>query len=264
MLRPMRLLRPVSRVASYALALLCFGGCSTVQPPATQTSSPAGLNLPGPDVPLPGAGPFRRADWFERLWNERRAHFAARLQQDRGAIVFLGDSITQGWGDDLGGSFADARVANRGIGGDTSRGVLYRLAEDVIAVQPRAVVLLIGTNDIEEGATPEVIRNNVALIISSLRQAQPRLPIFLCEVFPSSERMRRPAATIRELNRLYAELAQKTDGVTLVPTYAVFADAKGDAKEAEFPDLLHPNDAGYAKWAGAVRPVLQQAGLLER
>ena len=82
MLRPMRLLRPLSRVASYVLALLCFGGCSTVQPPATQTSSPAGLNLPGPDVPLPGAGPFRRADWFERLWNERRAHFAARLQQD--------------------------------------------------------------------------------------------------------------------------------------------------------------------------------------
>ena len=56
------------------------------------------------------------------------------------------------------------KVANRGISGDTTRGMLIRLKEDVLALQPSAVVLLMGTNDLEEGATPEVIAGNLKLI----------------------------------------------------------------------------------------------------
>ena len=51
--------------------------------------------------------------------------------------------------------------------------------------------------------------------------------------------------------------------VTLVETYTLFADAAGDAKQEEFPDLLHPNKAGYAKWAAAIRPVLATLGFVE-
>src|SRR5688572_25555958 len=98
--------------------------------------------LPASDDGLPGAGPVRRFDWFQKLWLQRRTQWAQNVEKDQGALVFLGDSITQGWGDTMGGAFAPARVANRGISGDTTRGVLIRLQEDVLAVKPSGVVLL--------------------------------------------------------------------------------------------------------------------------
>ena len=129
--------------------------------PAATAATPAfdpKLAIPATNDGLPGAGPIRRYDWFTRLWQERRNQWAARVQQDQRAVVFLGDSITQGWHDDLDGSFPELKVANRGISGDTTRGVLIRLQEDVLALHPRAVVLLIGTNDLEEaGGNPWVV-----------------------------------------------------------------------------------------------------------
>ena len=65
------------------------------------------------------------------------------------------------------------KVANRGISGDTTRGILLRLQEDVLALDPAAVVLLAGTNDLEEGATPEVIAGNLELILAGLESTTP-------------------------------------------------------------------------------------------
>src|SRR5262249_5938215 len=65
------------------------------------------------------------------------------------------------------------------------------------------------------------------------------------------------------LNQLYAARVKGNAQVTLIETWPLFADAQGDAKLAEFPDLLHPNLAGYAKWAAALRPVFATLGLLE-
>src|SRR6186997_1611641 len=65
----------------------------------------AGIELPATDDGLPGAGPIRRYDWFKGLWNERRSVWSKSIPQDQKAVVFLGDSITQGWGDDLHGAF---------------------------------------------------------------------------------------------------------------------------------------------------------------
>ena len=224
----------------------------------------AGLSIPSSDDGLPGAGPIRRYDWFQRLWLEKRTRWAARVEADRHAVVFLGDSITQGWGDDLGGAFPGMKVANRGISGDTTRGLLVRMKEDVLALKPSAVVLLIGTNDLEEGADPAVIAANLRLILQRLREQDPFVPVVLCQVFPSSASKKRPADKIREINRLYAEIKKGDRNTFLLETWPLFADAQGDAKAAEFPDLLHPNAAGYAKWAAALRPVLGTLGFLER
>ncbi len=222
------------------------------------------LEIPATDEGLPGAGPIRRYDWFRNLWLEKRSTWATRVEQDRHAVVFLGDSITQGWGDDLGGAFPGLKVANRGISGDTTRGILVRMKEDVLALRPAAVVLLIGTNDLEEGADPAVIAANVRLILQRLREQDPFVPVVLCQVFPASATVRRPADKIREINRLYAEIKKGDRNTFLLETWPLFADAKGDAKSAEFPDLLHPNPAGYAKWAASLRPVLGTMGFLER
>jgi lysophospholipase L1-like esterase len=220
-------------------------------------SRPPG-ELPEIDDGLPGAGPIRRADWFRDVWRKRHLAWAEHARRDEGAVVFVGDSITQGWGEDLGGSFPGLKVANRGIDGDTSRGVLIRLDGDVLALHPRAVVLLIGTNDIEEQAAPETIAGNVKLIVAALEASGPKLPIMLCKVFPSSPRKKRPRETIRALNGLYSDLAKADPRVELVETWTVFADESGDARPSEFPDLLHPNAAGYEKWARALRPALSR------
>ena len=177
--------------------------------------------------------------------------------------MFLGDSITQGWGDDLGGSFPGVKVANRGISGDTTRGVLIRLKEDVLALQARGVVLLIGTNDLEEKADPETIAGNLKLILAELKKHNAKMPIVLCQVFPSSASKKRPADKIKKVNQLYAAAVKGDAQVTFIETWPLFADAQGDAKPEEFPDLLHPNKAGYAKWAAALRPILATLGFVE-
>jgi lysophospholipase L1-like esterase len=261
--------RPLPRHAavvagfSFLLAALFTSGCVSPSKPATATYSAASFEVPATDEGLPGAGPVRRADWFQKTWRDRRQGFAATEQKDRGSVVFLGDSITQGWGDKLIPSFAGVHVSNRGLSGDTTRGVLVRLPEDVLALKPSAVVLLIGTNDLEESATPEVIAGNVKLILDSLHQHSPQMPVVLCAVFPSSATKKRSAEQIKQLNQLYRTLIRDQPQVTYLDTWTLFADAQGDAKSEEFPDLLHPNAAGYAKWTAAVRPVLATLGFLE-
>ena len=184
---------PITGIRTRSLAAACFllTFGATVAPAAQAAASTQAedrFSIPATDDGLPGAGPIRRYDWFQKLWRERRSAWAARVEQDQGAVVFLGDSITQGWGEGLGAAFPGVKVANRGISGDTTRGVLFRLQEDVLALNPAAVVLLIGTNDLEEGATPEIIAGNLKLILADLKQHNPKMPIVLCQVFPSSAR----------------------------------------------------------------------------
>ncbi len=223
----------------------------------------AGVEIPATDDGLPGAGPIRRYEWFQDLWKKKREGWATRVQGDKGAVVFLGDSITQGWGDDMGRAFGELKVANRGISGDTTRGMLVRLKEDVLALEPRAVVILAGTNDLEEKATPEVIAVNMKLLLAALKTHRADMPVILCKVFPASASKSRPADAIKKINGLYAAVVKDQPQVTLVETWKNFADEKGDAIPAEFPDLLHPNEAGYKKWAAAIRPVMATLGLVE-
>lgn len=252
--------------SSLVLCLLCATNLHFTLPtqaataPAAQASALEHLALPESDKGLPGAGPLRRADWFKELWNTRRAEWAGQVQKDQGAVVFLGDSIIQGWGD-LGNAFAGIKVANRGISGDTSRGVLIRLQEDVLALRPRGVVLLIGTNDLEEKAEPEIIAGNLKLIVEALRKHDSTMPVVLCSVFPSASSKRRPFEQIKKINELYRDVVQDQPQVTLVDTWSLFANEHGDAKGEEMPDLLHPNRLGYGKWAKALRPILETVGL---
>jgi lysophospholipase L1-like esterase len=229
--------------------------------PAQQPASH--FEIPATDDGLPGQGPIRRYDWFRKLWSERRSAWSQRLQADQHSLVFLGDSITQGWGDQMGGNFNGVLVANRGISGDTTRGVLIRLDEDVLSLHPKGVVILIGTNDLEEGADPETIAGNLKLILAKLRQFDASMPVILCQVFPSSETKKRPVAKIKRVNQLYAAAVKGNSQVTFIETWPLFADPQGNARPEEFPDLLHPNQIGYAKWAAALRPVLATLGFLE-
>jgi lysophospholipase L1-like esterase len=212
------------------------------------------------DAAFPGQGPIRKWDWFKSLWRERRLAWWNSRERDKGAVVFLGDSITQGWGS-LKKDFPDLKVANPGISGDLTRGALYRLKEDVLDLGPKAVILLIGTNDLEDGGDPEVIAQNVKLILAALKAHNPKMPVVVCKVMPSSARMKRPADKIQKVNALVDELVKAAPQFIRCDTWSIFAAEQGHAKKEEFPDLLHPNAAGYAKFAEVLRPIFAELDL---
>jgi lysophospholipase L1-like esterase len=212
---------------------------------------------------LPGEGDLRRYDAYVRRWQESRSQWASRLDEDKHAVVFLGDSITQGWGADFKQRFPGVKLANRGIGGDTSRGMLIRLEQDVLALDPAAVVLLLGTNDIEVGIDADAVGRNLQKIISAIKMHDSSIPIVLCRVFPSSAQKNRPAEAIRKLNAIYETLVRGDAQITVLDTWALFADGNGDADPTWFKDLLHLNEAGYDRWAAALHPIFATLGLLD-
>lgn len=219
--------------------------------------------LPADESKLPGEGALRRYDAYVKRWHESRSQWATQVKQDQKAVVFLGDSITQGWGANFQGKFAGMKLANRGIGGDTTRGMLIRLAEDVLDLNPSAIVLLLGTNDIEVGVDPEAIARNFQKILAAIKARHPQTPIVLCRMFPSSASKSRPIETIKRVNALYDAAVKGDPQVTVVDTWTLFADAQGDANPEWFKDLLHLNPAGYERWAAALRPVFATLGFID-
>jgi lysophospholipase L1-like esterase len=232
---------------------------STLAADLTHYAFPA----PEAETTLPGEGALRRYDGYVKRWNTIRPQWAADVAKDQGAVVFLGDSITQGWGADFKKTFDGMKLANRGIGGDTTRGMLIRLQEDVLSLRPKAVVLLMGTNDIEVEVPVDAIGRNFQKIVAALKAHDPKMPVIVCRIFPSSATKKRPKETILAVNELMAAAVKGDPQFTVLDTYALFANAEGDALPALFPDLLHLNAAGYAKWASALRPVFATLGYLD-
>src|SRR4051794_2755965 len=259
-------------VFSFLLAVYLIGSPhSAGQNTASVEKSAASARIAAPaaaapyDDSTPGVGPLRTESWFVKTWRDRRATFAKQKTEQEQALVFLGDSITQGWSDDFRGKFPGLNVANRGISGDTTRGLLARVDEDVLSLDPSGVVLLIGTNDIGLNVAPRDIAANVRLLLARIAAHSPNTPIILCEVMPTSgTKQHRPKEKVRELNQLLAELARANEHVTVVDTYTLFAGQDGEAKLEEFPDLLHPNDAGYNKWRAALWPLFATLGFVDK
>jgi lysophospholipase L1-like esterase len=139
--------------------------------------------------------------------------------------------------------------------------VLCRLKDDVLDLNPKAVVLLIGTNDLEDGGEPETIAENVRAILTACKARHPQMPIVVCKVMPSHASKSRPADKIRRLNALVDDIVKADSQLIRCDSWSIFADDQGNAKPEDFPDLLHPNAAGYTKWAEALRPIVAKLNL---
>ncbi len=213
-----------------------------------------------PSELLPGKGPMQSGLWFRPLWHGRREQWSKDIEKDQGAVVFFGDSITQGWGT-LAKDFLNMKVANRGISGDTTRGLRYRVRGDVIAVKPKAVSILIGTNDLDQGSEPEVIVENVKAIIADLLDSNPKLPIVINKVMPRGTKPGKFPEKIKTLNGLYEQAFAGNSQITFCDTWSIFEIGNGQCRKEEFPDMLHPNEAGYTKWAAALRPIFAKLKL---
>ena len=207
------------------------------------------------DAAWPGKGPIRTFPYMR----DNRAYFWSQRTKDQGAVVFVGDSLTGGW-KGLGAAFAKLKIANRGVGGDTSRGILFRFQEDVVDLHPRAVVITAGANDISAKGRNEDVIHNLGLMLDQLRKADPNVPVVLCTVplmeVPGSPDT--PGVRLDLRDRVIA-FAKGKDHVAVLDLIPVLATPDGKFDPANYgADHVHPIAAGYAKWAAALAPVFAQ------
>jgi lysophospholipase L1-like esterase len=180
-------------------------------------------------------------------------------------VVFMGDSITDFWGPGLGGAFPGRDVVNRGISGQTTPQMLVRFRPDVIALKPRVVVILAGTNDIAGNTGPTTtgrIEDNLASMAELARAHGIR--VVLASVMPVNnysnpdETTRRPPATIIELNHWLRDYATREHFVYL-DYHAALLDDRHLLRRELSEDGLHPNKAGYAVMAPLADKAIRQA-----
>lgn len=204
--------------------------------------------------PKPGVGPFNTVlPWFLPNVEGRLSAFSKSKAQDEGAFVFLGDSITAKW--NLSDAFPGIKIANRGISGDTTRGMLCRLQDNVLDLHPKAIVVLGGINDLfgQPKGTAESISANVRSILEQVRTANGDTPIYVCEVMPCKTM---PREVVMATNAALAKVVAEYANAHLVKTYAPFLNADGMQNETLFGDGTHPNAAGYEVWQSVLKPEL--------
>jgi lysophospholipase L1-like esterase len=186
-------------------------------------------------------------------------------QPNRPRVVFLGDSITEGWR--LNEYFPDRDFINRGISGQITGQMLGRMKADVLDLKPAAVVVLAGTNDIARGVPLKIIQDNLATIAELA--AGRGIKVILASVLPVHnynkdqdprwERTRlRPLKTIIELNDWIRDFA-KRNGHVYLDYYSAMVDANGYLRQELADDGLHPNPAGYRVMAPLAEQAIAQA-----
>jgi lysophospholipase L1-like esterase len=178
-------------------------------------------------------------------------------------VVFLGDSITDGWR--LAQYFPGKPYVNRGISGQTTPQMVVRMFEDVINLKPAAVILLAGTNDIARNTGPEtadMIEENFQAI-AELAQAH-GIKVILCSLTPISDygprKMSdtRPPSDILKLNAWIRDYAAKSHAV-FADYFGALVDDKGMLKDGFSRDGLHPNDKGYELLAPVAAAAIEKA-----
>ncbi|HEX8412882.1 MAG TPA: GDSL-type esterase/lipase family protein [Sphingomicrobium sp.] len=191
-----------------------------------------------------------------RADNERI--IAAREKVD---IVFLGDSITEGWKDQYGSFFKPGRVG-RGIGGQTTPQMLLRMIPDVVDLKPRAVHIMAGTNDIASNTgamTQEMTRDNIRGMAAIA--GHHKIKVILASIPPAANFPWRPGLNtlqpIRELNRWIRSYAAEI-GATYVDYHPALANASGGMKPGMANDGVHPTVAGYQAMERVIEPVLRR------
>lgn len=178
-------------------------------------------------------------------------------------VVFMGNSITEGFAPRFPALFPGRPYVGRGISGQTSPQMLLRFRQDVVALGPAAVVIGAGTNDVAGNtgpSTPEMVLDNVASMAEIARANGVR--VVIASVLPAARFGWRPelhpADTIVRLNALLRDYAART-GAAWLDYHAAMRDARGGLRADLSDDGVHPNDAGYRVMAPLAERAIAEA-----
>lgn len=179
-------------------------------------------------------------------------------------VVFMGDSITEGWHFDApGGVFASRPYINRGISGQTTPQMVLRFHQDVINLQPQVVVILAGTNDIAGNTGPMTLgetENNIAAMAEMATQN--RIKVVLCSILPAYDYPWQPGLTpapkIDEINEWIKTYAAQ-HGYVYVDYHSAMKDTRDGLPPNLSHDGVHPTQAGYDIMAPLVEAGITKA-----
>jgi len=243
--------------------LVLLGSLSAQTPaaPATPATAPAPAAPADPSVGAPKANNARFFELHEQ--------FLARGKAGPIGVLFLGDSITEGWRKAphiWEHYYGKWQPANFGIGGDQTQHVIWRIENgELNGISPRVVVLMLGTNNAGSFSAEQIAAAD-RKIVGMIRERLPETKILLLAIFPRGPRKMRDGspepweqrmAVIRAAN---ADLAKLDDGkmVRFLDINARFLGNDGTIPNTIMPDQLHPNAAGYQLWADAMQPLLTE------
>lgn len=233
----------MKRIDRAGVAAVLFGACAMVgnaQVPATTTTDR--LN--------------------EAWWKTRYEAKYAEVARGGYDLVFLGDSITQGW-EGAGKAtwekyYAHRKALNLGYGGDRTEHVLWRLKYGEIAgLSPKLVVIMLGTNNTgHRKDPPEQTAAGMQTILDLLKEKMPAAKFLLLAVFPREEKADGALRKINDgVNAIYKTFADG-DRVTFLDINAGMLEPDGTLTREIMPDLLHPKEKGYGIWAAAMEPFI--------
>jgi beta-glucosidase len=226
-------------------------------------------NTPCPDYRTQSVTPAPLEQvWSMSWWMPRHQHKLDEIAALRAAhvepeLVFIGDSITHNW-EKAGKAVWDAHFAkyhalDLGFGGDHTENVLWRLQHgEIDGIRPKAVVLMIGTNNTgDRQEDPRTTAAGIRRLLDEIRARLPEARVLLLAIFPRDEK---PDSPLRRINdRVNAQIRGFADDrhVFFLDINAALLQPDGTLSRDVMPDLLHPNEKGYALWAERIEPTLK-------
>ncbi|HEY1188755.1 MAG TPA: GDSL-type esterase/lipase family protein [Gemmata sp.] len=198
--------------------------------------------------------------------NARHKQFLKVVEKGEGDVIFIGDSITEGWEGNgkkvWAKEFAAFKPVNLGIGGDQTGHVLWRLTDgkEIEPLKPKLAVIMIGTNN-TGGHSAEQIAGGIKAIIAELQKQKPEMKILLLGVFPRAGGIKKedtvaPAAKlnpkIKQINNIISKFADDKK-VFYKDIGDQFLNKDGGLERKVMPDLLHLSPEGYQIWADAIK-----------
>ncbi len=193
----------------------------------------------------------------------RHDEFLHRIKEGDIGLLFLGDSITDGWprgGEWTWLKFAPYHPADFGISGDRTEHVLWRIENGELAgIHPKATIIMIGTNNIGQNADekPEWAAAGVKKILDVVHEKLPETKVLLLGVFPRDGKASEKRAATVAINDIISKYGDG-DKTQYLDIGHAFLDANGEIPSDVMPDRLHPSAKGYELWYDAMAPTLEK------
>ncbi len=197
----------------------------------------------------------------DKGWQDRHSKFVERIKKGDADLLFIGDSITQGWEGSGKGVWAEEfeskKAVNLGIGGDRTQHVLWRLENgEIDGIAPKAAVVMIGTNNLGANTNEEIVAG-ITSIVKKLNDKLPKTKVLLLGIFPRGEKADNPLRTrIMAINAEIAKLNNKKS-VFYKNIGGQFLAEDGSLPKATMPDFLHLSSDAYETWADAIEDDLE-------